>query len=308
MKLRTVLNKKESVINKSVSEIISEISIERKEAEIIAAYLLKKNREFILAHPDTKVSPSLYEKIKVLEKKRLKNYPLAYLIGQKEFYGLNFEVNKYVLVPRPETEIMVENIINILKHNSNNKKKTELINRPLVIDIGTGSGAIIVSIAFELQGLFLNDLKNVEFKAVDISTAALKIAKNNAQYYKLNKTIKFYRGNLLAPLKKLLRGRDLIISANLPYLTPKQVKKSPSISREPKLALVAGDDGLKYYRELFKQLENIKYKSLTLFCEIDPSQSESISALAKDSFAQAKFDIIKDLAGLNRFLRVGSYK
>jgi len=290
--------------NKTWLELLANSLLEKKDAEILASFLLNKTRENILSHPEIKVNSSLYNKFKVLEKKRLNNYPIAYLIGEKEFYGLNFKVNKNVLVPRPETEIMVDNIIDIYKWEINNSEKSAIITEPFIIDIGAGSGAIIISIASELKRLFPNGFKDFEFKAVDISANALKIAKHNAKSYQLDKTIKFYRGNLLNPIKKLLAERNLIITANLPYLTPTQVKESPSISREPKLALIAGNDGLKYYRELFKQLKNIKYKSLTLFCEIDSSQTSSINALAKDYFPQAKLEIIKDLSGLNRFLKV----
>lgn len=304
MKIKTLVNKKEALTHNSWPEIISKLSIDRKEAETLAAYLLNKSRESLLTHPETAVEPSFYKKIKILEKKRLENYPLAYLIGRQEFYGLNFEINKNVLVPRPETELMVENIISILEQDANNSENAELISKPLIIDVGTGSGVIIISIASELNRLFPNIFESFEFKAIDISGAALKIAKHNSKLHNLNKAIKFYRGNLLEPVRKSLAGRNLIISANLPYLTPTQVKESPSISREPKLALAAGDDGLKYYRELFYQLQDTQYKSLTLFCEIDPSQSDLISALANDSFAQARLEIIKDLAGLDRFLKV----
>lgn len=290
--------------NKTWLELMANSLLEKKDAEILASFLLNKTREHILSHPEIKINASLYNKFKALEKKRLNNYPIAYLIGQKEFYSLNFKVNNHVLVPRPETEIMVDNIIDIFEQDLDNYGKSVKITEPLIIDIGTGSGAIIISIASELKRLFPNNFKDFEFKAVDISVTALKIAKHNAKSYQLNKTIRFYRGNLLNPIKRLMAERNLIITANLPYLTPTQVKESPSISREPKIALVAGNDGLKYYRKLCEQLKNIKYKSLTLFCEIDPSQSDLITSLAKDYFPQAKLEIIKDLAGLDRFLKV----
>lgn len=293
-------NKKNSV-KISLAEVFFETSLERKEAEILIARLLDKSREFILSHPEIKISSALYNNFKALEKKRLKNYPLAYLTGRKEFYGLDFKVNKDVLVPRPETETMVDNIIEILKPEEN--KNESRISKPLIIDVGAGSGAIIISLASELKKLSPADFKNFEFKAVDISGGALKIAQENARSHNL-KTIKFYQGNLLSPTAKSLTGRNLLIAANLPYLTPAQIKNSPSISREPKLALAAGSDGLKYYRALFKQLENIKYKSLILFCEIDPSQADSIAFLAKNYFPAAKLKIIKDLAGLDRFLKI----
>ena len=297
----------------SLSEIISELSIEKKEAEILTAFLLNKTRESLLSDPDIKTDNKFYKKIKDLEKKRLENYPIAYLIGEKEFYGLSFKVNKDVLVPRPETEMMVDKIIDILKNESNNFEGgsralkglfNDDYNSPVFIDVGTGSGAIIISLANEIKRLWPNDSANFKFYGTDISESALKIAKKNAKLHNLNKIIKFLEGNLLNPVINKLNKKNLIIAANLPYLTPMQIKKSPSISREPKLALVAGQDGLKYYKELFKQLKNVSYKTLILFCEIDPSQTKNINSLAKNNFPKAKLEIIKDLAGLDRFLKI----
>jgi release factor glutamine methyltransferase len=297
----------------SLSEIISELSIEKKEAEILTAFLLNKTRESLLSNPDIKTDDKFYKKIKDLEKKRLKNYPIAYLVGEKEFYGLNFKVNKDVLVPRPETEMMVDKIIDILKNESNNFEKDlytlknlfdNNYNDPVFVDVGTGSGAIIIAIANEIKRLWPNDSDNFKFYGTDISEGALKIAKKNAKLHNLNKIIKFFDGDLLSPIVKKLNKKNLIIAANLPYLTPLQVKGSPSISREPKIALVAGIDGLKYYRQLFKQLGKINYKTLILFCEIDPSQTKNISYLGQKMFPEAKLEIIKDLAKLDRFLKI----
>ena len=296
-----------------LSEILFNLAIERKEAEILTAFLLNKSRESLLANPEIELNEQFYKKLRVLEKKRLQNYPIAYLVGKKEFYGLDFKVNNKVMVPRPETEIMIDNIIDIFKQTANNFDKDSKIlieatdtknENPLFIDLGTGSGAIIISLNHELKRLFPKNYTSFEFKATDISPGALQVAKNNAIFHNLNKTIKFYQGDLLKPVAKFLTERDVIIAANLPYLTLEQVKQSPSISREPKLALVAGSDGLKYYRELFKQLQDIKYKSLILFCEIDPSQTAAINALAGASFPAASFEIIKDLADLDRFLKI----
>ena len=297
----------------SLSEIISELSIEKKEAEILTAFLLHKTRESLLSNSRTEVDNKFYKKIKDLEKKRLKNYPIAYLVGEKEFYGLNFKVNKDVLVPRPETEMMVDKIIDILKNESNNFERDlynpknlfdNNYNNPIFIDVGTGSGAIIIAIANEIKKLWPNDSDNFKFYGIDISEAALKIAKKNAKLHNLNKIIKFFEGDLLSPIAKKINKKNLIITANLPYLTPLQVKGSPSISREPKLALVAGSDGLKYYRQLFKQLAKIDYKTLILFCEIDSSQTKNITYLAQKMFPEAKLEIIKDLAKLNRLLKI----
>jgi|BioPla2DNA2_1021312.scaffolds.fasta_scaffold00127_37 release factor glutamine methyltransferase len=279
------------------------------ETEILMAFLLKKEKEFILTHPELAVPKNIYQKYKKLEKERLAGWPIATLIGHKEFYGLNFFINKDVLVPRPETEIMVEEIINIIKNKQN---------KLILIDLGTGSGAIIISVAHESKKMFPGKYQKNIFRALDISLPALRIAKKNAILNKQAKKIKFLSGNLLEPLinKKDFNdfsNHELIIAANLPYLTPSQVKNSPSIKKEPKIALVAGPDGLKYYRELFKQLKEIKKvfrqdksfsnrfkKPITLLCEIDPSQTKSIKILTQKYFPSAKLTIKKDLAQKNR--------
>ncbi|MFA6995116.1 MAG: peptide chain release factor N(5)-glutamine methyltransferase [Patescibacteria group bacterium] len=282
----------------NISLIFKESSLPRLEAEILVSFLLNKTREFVLTHPETKITPGLYKKFKSLEIKRLNNWPIAYLTGQKEFYGLNFIVGSTVLIPRPETEMMVDKIIEHIKTTLNVKQT------PYIIDIGTGSGAIIISVAQELKRLFPPLFKNTKFAATDISYTALNTAKKNAKNYKLGNKIKFYRGNLLDPLKlnhKKIKNYRLFITANLPYLTPKQIKESPSISREPRLALNGGSDGLKYYRELFKNLKTLHLPAYVL-CEIDSKQSSKIKTAAKKIFLKTELKIYKDLTKKNRLL------
>jgi len=299
-------------------DILKTSSLPRLETEMLLAYLLDKSREFLLTYPELKISPKIYQRFKFLETQRLKNWPIAYLTGQKEFYGYDFKVSPVVLTPRPETEYIVEAAVNMFKNNRN--ASLPRINKPaflkpIIIDLGTGSGAIVISIAKELKRLAPSTYRRAEFLAVDISPCALKMAKKNSAYHGLVKKIKFYQGNLLSPLKlnkRDLRRYELIIAANLPYLTLKQIRKSPSISREPRLALDGGIAGLKYYRELFKQLsrlistKNINHNpsvaGVRLICEIDDSQAKKIKTLAKKYFPGQNFKIISDLSGKKRFL------
>lgn len=289
-------------------DILKKSSLPRLEIEILLAFLLNKSREFLLTHPELKISSAIYQKFKVLEAKRLKNWPIAYLIGVKEFYGLDFKVSSAVLTPRPETEKIVDDIVEIVKENKSSfadPGKSSVL-KPIIVDLGTGSGAIIISIAKELKRLTPAVYRRAEFLAVDISGRALKIAKANAAHHGLSSKIKFYRGNLLAPLKldkRDLSRHELIIAANLPYLTPKQIRKSPSISREPLLALDGGSDGLKYYRELFRQLSGLSaIGNLRIICEIDDSQAKKIKALTARYFPCVSSEIIYDLSGKKRFL------
>ena len=275
----------------TISQVIKTSSLLRLETEILLSFLLKKPREFIITHPETKITPIIIKKFKNAEKKRFQNYPLAYLTGTKEFYGLDFKVTPSVLVPRPETEMIIEEITKIAK--------TKI--KPIIIDLGTGSGAIIITLAKELKRLAIDCYNKSEFKAVDISVAALNVAKANAKIHQENKKIKFFRGDLLTPITKQLKNRELIIAANLPYLTLKQIKQSPSISREPRLALDGGKDGLEYYNILFKQLTAIPFSAATIICEIDPSQSQKINLLFKKHYPSGQIKIQNDLSKRNRF-------
>lgn len=208
--------------------------------------------------------------------------------------------------------MMVEEILNIIGEKLTKKSIKEATDC-LLIDLGTGTGAIIISAANEIKRIFPAQYGKIIFRAIDISFPALNIAKKNAILNKQDKKIKFLQGNLLEPLinkndfNKLIKNK-LIIAANLPYLTLAQIKISPSIQKEPKIALAAGQDGLKYYRKLFKQLKEIKsvfdfdsnHKPITLLCEIDPSQNKNLKLLAKKYFPSARIEIKKDLANKNR--------
>ena len=253
--------------------------------ELIISRVIKKSREFVLAHPEHKPTPFQISKIKKQISRRINNEPLAYIFGEKEFYGLNFKVNKNTLVPRPETELIIDEALDIAK---NNPQPTTFI------DIGTGSGCIIITLAKNL---------NKKFFAIDISRLALRVARQNAKLNKVNNKIKFIHGNLLAPildkLKKNYKPSRLVITANLPYLTPNQIKNSPSIQQEPNLALEAGKDGLLYYRQLLKQIKSLDL-SCHVLCEIDPSQKNTITNLIKNIFPNSNIKTKKDLRGLYR--------
>ncbi len=280
----------------NIKQAIAQSSLSIQETEILLAFLLKKTREFVIINQLKILNPSTVNRLRNLEKKRLQNWPIAYLIGEKEFYGINFKVNKNVLIPRPETEIIIDTVIEEIK-NKNNKIE--------IIDIGTGSGAIIISIAKTLNYKFPIIYKKATFCASDISSLALKIATENSKYHKLSKKINFIKSDLLKSFRTdQLVAKDLIITANLPYLTPLQTKSEPSISREPRLALEAGKDGLKYYQRLVAGLKKIQFSSLFLICEIDPQQVIGFKNIIKKYWPKVKPLAIKDLRNKNRFMVV----
>ena len=289
------------------SQVLKSCPLPKNETEILFTFLLSCDREFLLTHPEVNITPAIYKKFTGLVKKRLAGWSVAVLVGYKEFYGLDFFVDENVLVPRPETELIVDEVLGITK-----KSRNDL----MLVDLGTGSGAIIISIASEIKKTSPLKYEKTVFRAIDISLPALKVAKKNSVLNKQDKKIKFLKGNLLEPLVNKndfddLLSHELIIAANLPYLTPNQVKTSPSIQKEPRLALVAGSDGLKYYRELFKQIKEIKSvlgidsnpnKPITILCEIDPSQTKSVKLNIKKYFPLSKIELRKDLAGRDRLV------
>jgi len=262
--------------------------ISRPEIEMIIAHTLKKPREFVLIFPEYKLKSHQLSKIEKLAKRRHEGESLAYLVGYKEFYGFEFLVNSHVLVPRPETELIIDEV---LAMTDKNKPST-------IIDIGTGSGCIAITLA-----KLLNPELPIKFFAIDISRTALGVAKKNAKKLLTNKNIKFIYGNLLTPFSKLKiepLNSKIIITANLPYLTPSQIANSPSIQKEPRLALESGHDGLRHYRQLFQQVCKQNLANYTLFCEIDETQGVAMSQLIKRELPLASFEIKKDLGGYDR--------
>ncbi len=255
------------------------------DSEVLLSFVFKKPKEFLLAHPEFELSKKQTVQFKKLIARRAKGEPVAYLIGHKEFYGLDFEVNKKVLIPRPETELMAEEVVKEI----NGQKKN------ILVDIGTGSGCIPIAI--------LKNTKQIKCFAIDISTAALTVAKRNVK--KHNVKIKFLRGNLLEPMANQFESvgdQKIIITANLPYLTVKQYRQNPSLRFEPKSALVASKNGLALYEKLLQQISALLKTHITLFLEIDPSQSRGIEKIIKKYLPQAEVKIKNDYAGKNRLV------
>lgn len=261
------------------------LEVPELEAELLMAHVLKKDRVFVMAYPEFIVRPKEVIQFNKLVRARLAGWSSAVLLGIKEFYGLEFKVNKDVLVPRPETEILVDTILDYVK------SKPEA----MVMDIGTGSGAIITALS--------NNLKNKRhlFYASDKSNKALIVAKSNAKKYETE--IEFLNGDLLKPYLPILKRtkpKHIVIAANLPYLKPEEMKES-SIKKEPKSALLSGSDGLWHYKRLFYQLQYIKDAKVFLICEINPEQATKIGKLAYTCFPKAKTYFKNDYTNRIRF-------
>ncbi|MFC1598954.1 peptide chain release factor N(5)-glutamine methyltransferase [Patescibacteria group bacterium] len=256
-----------NLIGKSASPIL--------DIELLLAKTINQAKEYLYKNPDKKLTTKQLKFFLNLVERRSKGEPIAYILGYQEFFNLKLKVNKNVLIPRPETELLVEQVLEFTKTN---KIKS-------IADIGTGSGAIIIALAKNLKA---------EFYGSDISSQALALAKENAKTHKVK--IKFYKGNLLEPLKS--DQLDIIV-ANLPYLTTKELN-NPSIQHEPKLALAGGKDGLNIFIEFFQHLKQYNQRPKLILLEIGYKQAQSLKNISKIYLPKYKYKVKKDLCGLDR--------
>jgi release factor glutamine methyltransferase len=252
------------------------------DGEVLLSFVIKKPKEYLLANPKKSVDPKLEKIYLRLINKRLLGWPVAYLIKHKEFFGLDFYVDKNVLIPRPETEGLVELVLDSLKIENRKLK---------ILDIGTGSGCIIISIARNIATNQSN--QKYKFFASDLSPRAIKIAKKNAKTHKVKVT--FGDGNLLEPWGD--EQFDCVV-ANLPYLAR---ESDPSTKFEPKGALIAARKGLKLYEELFRQVSTLHSRPSSLFLEVGRDQGRLIKKLAKKYLPEYKAKTYKDLFGRTRY-------
>lgn len=258
-------------------KVLHNLETPNLDTAVLLAFVVKKPKLFIYAYGEKNLTTKQRSTFLKLIKRRAKYEPVAYLIGKKEFYGRDFIVNHSVLIPRPETEL----IIDIAK----------TIATDTIIDVGTGSGAIAITLAKELHKRII---------AIDSSTKALAVAKQNARHHHAN--VQFLRGNLLEPIKKVKKLKAVLIVANLPYLPTEHTKiLSVDIKKyEPRLALMGGTDGLKYYYQLLKQICKLSATQWTLVAEIDALQEKSFTQIAKKILPTADLIFKKDLAGYIR--------
>lgn len=215
--------------------------------------------------------------------RRAAGEPLPYITGQIEFFGLTFGVTPDVLIPRPETETLVEAALAWVKAHPD----------AVAVDVGTGSGCIAVTLAVHAPSLRLY--------ATDISPAALEVARANAERHDVAERITFLEGDLLIPLPEPV---NLIVS-NPPYVTDDEWDELPlSVQKEPRTALLSGADGLDAIRRLLAQAQTRLRPGGLMLVEIGERQGKAAQALAQAAFPQAEVAIVPDLAGKDRVLRI----
>lgn len=248
--------------------------------EILLCHILKVDRSFLRTHPETKLSTAQIDMFCKLAAKRLKHEPMAYITGNKYFFGLNFRVNHNVLVPRPETEILVEQALAILPDNSEAN----------VLELGTGSGAVILAIA--------KYRPKCNFYATDISNKALVIAKKNANLLKIN-NIRFYKGDWFKAIPKLDFKFDIIIS-NPPYIGDEQIFLcDQEIFYEPKIALFTDNKGMYCLEHIIAESIYYLKKSGYLLLEHGYNQANEVAnLLAFEGFTHIQY--FKDLSNISR--------
>jgi release factor glutamine methyltransferase len=263
----------------------------RLDAQLLLSHVLGKERSYLYMYPEQELEPAQETRWRALLARRERGEPVAYLLGHKEFYGLDFSVDRRVLIPRPETELLVEAALSICRQRLSGGKA------PLVADIGTGSGAIPVSIAVHEPAL-------PSLYAIDISADALEVARLNCQRHRVADRVQLLQGNLLEPLPVAV---DLLL-ANLPYVgTREQETMLPDVlNYEPHLALFSGPDGLELLHRLMREAasgEKLR-AGAELLLEIGYQQREALTRLAQEIWPQARVSCLKDYAGWDRVLHI----
>ncbi|MPN09934.1 Release factor glutamine methyltransferase [bioreactor metagenome] len=252
----------------------------RLDAEVLLSHILGKDRLYLYVNFDQPLQPAELTAFRDAVKRRAARQPVAYIIGSKEFMGLDFKVTPAVLIPRPDTEILVETAISRLEN----------IDTPCVLDIGTGSGAIIISV--------IAKLKSAQGAAVDISNEALAVAADNARCNGAAERLQFYQGDLFNPV--VGQKFDAVLS-NPPYIPNEEIAGlEPEVRREPKLALAGGKDGLDYYRRLIDQGPAYLKPGGFMAFEVGIGQAALIADLAAKNRVLQVVEIVKDYAGIDR--------
>jgi release factor glutamine methyltransferase len=257
------------------------------DAEILLRYVLGIDRtELFVRLPEQIAAGALAAYNRLLEE-RAGDIPVAYLTGEREFMGLAIEVGPGVLVPRPETELLVEWAVSWLGKRSQD--------RVTVVDIGTGSGAIAIAIAAAMEPNWQGGII-----ASDISPVAIAIAARNRMRLVARHRVALVQGSLTS----WLRGPVDLLVANLPYLRPVQIAENPSLAAEPRLALDGGLDGLDLIRWLLDDAPRVLVPGGAIGLEIDPSQRDDVVNMARRAFPPSEIHVLPDLAGFDRHVTI----
>lgn len=271
------------LLNQAVIMLKNEnIDAPKNKARMLLQATLKKSREYLMIYDNKEVENIDRDRYIKNVKRLILGEPLQYITGIQEFMKLNFLVTKDVLIPRPDTEILVEEVI----------RKAENISNPVILDLCTGNGAIAVSLA--------KYIKNVHICAVDISSKALEIAKKNAELNGVKNNIEFIESNLFDKIKE--RKFDIIVS-NPPYIETETIKTlSKDVQSEPKIALDGGKDGLDFYRKIADSGSKYLNRQGYICLEIGYNQRIAVRQILENKKRYVNINCIKDLCGNDRVI------
>jgi len=274
----------------STSYILSSAEIDDAiiEAELLLCHILGISKAQLYGESETLLTEAEARHLRHFIQRRLLHEPTAYILGQCEFYGFDLYLDRRTLIPRPETELLVEETIKLVRSNN------YLKNRFIIADVGTGCGAIAISLALTLP--------EVNIYAADISASALQVADINCRRHGIGDRVKFLQGDLLEPLPEPV---DVIV-ANLPYIKNCELKTlSPEILNfEPIMALAGGEDGLDKIRCLLTQAPGKICFGGCLLMEVGQGQDKVVRSMVSSHFSGASIELIPDLGGINRVVKV----
>jgi release factor glutamine methyltransferase len=291
---------------------LRESQIEQPEisASLLLAEILSVAKSYLMLNPDQLLTDNQEKKYRSWVLRRMKHEPVWYITKHVEFCDQDFVVNKNVLIPRPETEILIELILNQVKN-----KKLKIKSPMQILDVGTGSGAIILTLAKQFGDYSSNDSEksstnnsshsssNNKYYASDISDKALQIAKKNADNFNYRTKILFKKGNLFKPWEN--KKFDYVI-ANLPYVPSDKMSELSLdiLNFEPKIALDGGKNGLEIYQTFLSQATDHLNKNGRIYCEIGDKQGPNMTKMAKQFFPKSQVEVIKDYGGFDRVISI----
>jgi release factor glutamine methyltransferase len=267
------------------------IPFARDESEFLLMHVLDCRRHELFLNARRLLTPQEKSLLREAAARRLDREPLQYIFGEAEFRGRTFKVTRDVLIPRPETELLVEEAL---------KEAPSFGGGPLtIIDLCTGSGCIAVSVALEMR---------CEVFATDISEKALEIAKENAQRLGAGQNVSFLKGDLFGAIPEKIKGRAHMLLTNPPYITEKDMDGlEPEVKDfEPRQALYGGNDGLDIIRRIITEAPKYLVPGGLLLMEIGYDQSKAVSVLTENSADYSRVEILKDYAGIGRILKARS--
>ena len=260
------------------------------DAQVLLAHLLEKPRAWVLAHPEAPLTTDQELSLTQALERLQNGEPLPYVLGEWDFFGLSFQVTPAVLIPRPETELLIEQALKALLARPHLLSTAS--QQLCLADIGTGSGCIAISLAYHLPG--------VQILATDLSYTALQVARLNARRHQVSDRTRFLQADLLEATAPAPTFH--LICANLPYIPHAALTNLPVFNREPSLALDGGPDGLKWIDRLLHAARTRLAPGGLLILEIEASQGQSASALARRVFPAASISLLPDLAGHDRLV------